>query len=81
MAQRRGFREYLTGLLAPRDRNKTLTCLPACLPGGLAGWRRAGRPRRWRAFVADILAGLYPPAVRERGGADINREVSASVVA
>jgi hypothetical protein len=25
LAQRRGFREYLTGLLAPRDRNKTLT--------------------------------------------------------
>ncbi len=23
LAQRRGFREYLTGLLAPRDRNKT----------------------------------------------------------
>ena len=27
LAQRRGFREYLTGLLAPRDRNKTLTSL------------------------------------------------------
>src|SRR5205823_6188303 len=25
LAQRRGFREYLAGLLAPRDRNKTLT--------------------------------------------------------
>ncbi len=25
LAQRRGFREYVTGLLAPRDRNKTLT--------------------------------------------------------
>jgi hypothetical protein len=25
LAQRRGFREYLVGLLAPRDRNKTLT--------------------------------------------------------
>ena len=25
--QRRGFREYLAGLLAPRDRNKTLTAL------------------------------------------------------
>ena len=24
VAQRRGFREYLAGLLAPRDRNKTL---------------------------------------------------------
>jgi hypothetical protein len=27
LAQRRGFREYLAGLLAPRDRNKTLTAL------------------------------------------------------
>ncbi|MBP2068853.1 hypothetical protein J2Z30_009936, partial [Streptomyces iranensis] len=25
LAQRRGFRQYLTGLLAPRERNKTLT--------------------------------------------------------
>jgi hypothetical protein len=25
VAQRRGFREYLAGLLAPRERNKTLT--------------------------------------------------------
>ena len=28
LAQRRGFREYLAGLLAPRDRNKTLCALP-----------------------------------------------------
>src|SRR6266566_2408955 len=27
LAQRRGFRDYLAGLLAPRDRNKTLTAL------------------------------------------------------
>ena len=27
VAQRRGFRDYLAGLLAPRDRNKTLTAL------------------------------------------------------
>jgi hypothetical protein len=32
MAQRRGFREYLTGLLAPRDRNKTLTGLAGAEP-------------------------------------------------
>jgi hypothetical protein len=29
VAQRQGFREYLAGLLAPRDRNKTLTALAA----------------------------------------------------
>ncbi|GAA3482755.1 hypothetical protein GCM10018966_072870 [Streptomyces yanii] len=27
LARRCGFREYLAGLLLPRDRNKTLTCL------------------------------------------------------
>ncbi|MGW0883475.1 IS701 family transposase [Streptomyces sp. NPDC002671] len=32
LAQRRGFREYLTGLLLPRDRNKTLTCLAGSEP-------------------------------------------------
>ncbi|MDX2546835.1 IS701 family transposase [Streptomyces sp. WI04-05B] len=34
-AQRRGFREYLTGLLAPRERNKTITCLAGAegMPG------------------------------------------------
>jgi SRSO17 transposase len=32
LAQRRGFREYLTGLLAPRDRNKTLTGLAGAEP-------------------------------------------------
>ena len=32
MAQRRGFRGYLAGLLAPRDRNKTLTALAGAEP-------------------------------------------------
>src|SRR5689334_24951190 len=32
LAQRRGFREYLAGLLAPRDRNKTLTGLAGAEP-------------------------------------------------
>src|ERR671924_1062569 len=32
LAQRRGFREYLTGLLAPRDRHKTLTALAGAAP-------------------------------------------------
>ena len=32
MAQRRGFREYLAGLLAPRERNKTLTALAGAKP-------------------------------------------------
>lgn len=32
LAQRRGFRECLAGLLAPRDRNKTITCLAGAEP-------------------------------------------------
>jgi len=32
LAQRRGFRAYLAGLLAPRERNKTLTCLAGAEP-------------------------------------------------
>ena len=32
LAQRRGFREYLAGWLAPRDRNKTLTALAGAEP-------------------------------------------------
>ncbi|MEW2581659.1 hypothetical protein AB0902_36560, partial [Streptomyces syringium] len=32
LAKRRGFREYLAGLLLPRDRNKALTCLAGTEP-------------------------------------------------
>jgi SRSO17 transposase len=32
LAQRRGFREYLQGLLLPKDRNKTLTALAGTEP-------------------------------------------------
>src|SRR5919206_1943638 len=32
LAQRRGFREYLQGLLLPRDRNKVLTALAGAEP-------------------------------------------------
>jgi SRSO17 transposase len=32
LAQRRGFWEYLARLLAPRERNKTLTCLAGAEP-------------------------------------------------
>jgi len=32
LAQRRGFRQYLTGLLSARDRNKTLTALAGAEP-------------------------------------------------
>ncbi len=32
LAQRRGFREYLQGVLSPRERNKTLTALAGAEP-------------------------------------------------
>lgn len=37
LTQRRGFREYLTELLAPRERNKTITCLAGAQPVAGAG--------------------------------------------
>ena len=43
VAQRRGFREYLAGLLAPRDRNKTLTALAGAEP--VTGARHAAAQR------------------------------------
>ena len=50
LAQRRGFREYLAGLLAPRDRNKTLTALAGAEPDALWGVAKirltAGNPGR-----------------------------------
>src|SRR5512142_3420499 len=50
VAQRRGFREYLAGLLAPRDRNKTLTALAGAEP--VTG---AGHPavQRLQFFVSE----------------------------
>jgi hypothetical protein len=43
LAQRRGFREYLAGLLAPRERNKTLTALAGAEP--VAGAQHAAVQR------------------------------------
>src|SRR5215469_14945306 len=43
LAQRRGFREYLAGLLVPRDRNKTLTALAGAEPVTGAGHRAVQR--------------------------------------
>src|SRR5213592_4343077 len=50
VAQRRGFREYLAGLLAPRDRNKTLTALAGAEPV-----TRAQRPavQRLQFFLSE----------------------------
>src|SRR2546421_11315446 len=43
VAQRRGFREYLAGLRAPRERNKTLTALAGAEP--VAGAQHPGVQR------------------------------------
>src|SRR5438309_9673964 len=71
LAQRRGLREYLEGLLAPRDRNKTLTALAGAEP--VAGaqdtavqrlqfflWESRGDPERVNARRMERL--LADPA-------------------
>jgi hypothetical protein len=50
VAQRRGFRECLAGLLAPRDRNKTLTALAGAEP--VVGSKDAG-VQRLQYFVSE----------------------------
>jgi hypothetical protein len=49
-AQRRSFREYLLGLLLPRDRNKTLTALVGTEPGIDA---QAAAVQRLQSFVTE----------------------------
>src|SRR6266702_3739633 len=77
VAQRRGFREYLAGLLAPRDRNKTLTALAGAEPVAGAGHPAVQRlqfflsesrwdPERVNARRLELL--LAGPATAPHGG-------------
>jgi DDE superfamily endonuclease len=50
LAQRLGFREYLQGLLLPRDRNKTLTALAGAEPVVAA---QAGAVQRLQFFLSE----------------------------
>ena len=50
LAQRRGFREYLQGLLLPRDRNKTLTALAGAEPVVAA---QAAAVQRLQLFLSE----------------------------
>src|SRR5919204_5956729 len=50
LAQRRGFREYLQGLLLPRDRHKTLTGLVGTEPVGGA---QAPAVQRLQFFLSE----------------------------
>jgi SRSO17 transposase len=77
LAQRRGFREYLAGLLAPRDRNKTLTGLAGAEPVAGAQHRSVQRLQfflsesRWdRGRVNDrrLELLLSDPATAPHGG-------------
>lgn len=52
LAQRRGFREYLQGLLLPRDRNKTLTALVGAEPVVAA---QAGAVQRLQFFLSESV--------------------------
>lgn len=73
LAQRRGFRDYLPGLLLPRDRNKTLTALIGAEPVVGAQHREVQRvqfvlaesPWQQEEINARRLAGLrHDPATR-----------------
>ena len=77
LAQRRGFREYLAGLLAPRDRNKTLTALAGAEPVAGAQHRSVQRlqfflsesrwdPERVNARRLELLRA--DPATAPHGG-------------
>ena len=57
LAQRRGFREYLAGLLAPRDRNKTLTALAGAEPVTGAQHRRCSGCSSFSRSRGGTLAG------------------------
>src|ERR1700739_3681187 len=61
VAQRRGFRQYLAGLLAPRDRNKTLTALAGAEPVTGAGLPAV---QRLQFFVSE--SAWRPEAVNSR---------------
>jgi DDE superfamily endonuclease len=77
VAQRRGFREYLAGLLTPRDRNKTLTALAGAEP--VTGAQHPGVQRlqfflsesRWdaeRVNARRLELLLADPATAPHGG-------------
>ena len=57
LAERRALRQYLMGLLLPRERNKTLTMLAALMPG-------ADR-QRLHHFLNDTPGSMTPST---RGG-------------
>ena len=61
MAQRRGFREYLAGLLAPRERNKTLTALAGAEP--VTGFKLPA-VQRLQFFLSESV--WEPEAVNDR---------------
>ena len=61
LAQRRGFREYLAGLLAPRDRNKTLTALAGAEP--VTGAQHPAVQRLQFFLSESRWAPIQPPAI------------------
>jgi hypothetical protein len=59
VAQRRGFRQYLAGLLAPRERNKTLTALAGAEPvtGSYSPARHFAKGKSDPAFRTKLATG------------------------
>lgn len=68
LAQRRGFREYLTGLLAPQERTKTLTCLAGVEP--VTGAQHPA-VQRLPFFLTEVSVG--PPEDQPAAGRDAVR--------
>ncbi len=61
LAQRRGFREYLQGLLLPKERNKTLTALANTEP--IVGAQGAPA-QRFCSFSSRSRVGMLRPSMR-----------------
>src|SRR6266446_4817791 len=72
VAQRRGFREYLAGLLAPRDRNKTLTALAGAEPvtgaRGLSNNGTASGDNGLRTAGVSVRLGLHQSSSQADSG-------------
>src|SRR5437879_9111908 len=62
VAQRRGFREYVQGLLLPRDRNKTITAVAGAAPNTQA---QAAPVQSLQFFLSESPWDL-PPVTEQR---------------
>ncbi len=88
VAQRRGFRGYLTGLLAPRDRDKTLTAPAGAEPAAVQRLRffvpepvwdpEAVDSRRLEMLLADPQTAPHPGGVLVIGDSGDRKDGTAT---